>query len=265
MITLSSDFGSPYPAAMKGVILEMTDTRLVDVAHDLPRQDTRAGAFWLCQVLPYFPPAVHLAVVDPGVGSERDALVVRAGEHALVGPDNGVLVPVAAELAGDDGFEVFRIREGDGSPEDPLAWPPTVGSSTFHGRDIFAPAAAKVHDLGVDAFDDDEAFEPIEEYEAVELPEPTISDEAATGTVLAVDEFGNVVTNIPGEQIEDQFDTYVEVGAVAAPVRRSHAEVDAGQRLVTIGSHGNVELAVNRGRGDRSFGISVGDRVRLSW
>ena len=129
MITLSSDFGSPYPAAMKGVILEMTDTRLVDVAHDLPRQDTRAGAFWLRQVLPYFPPAVHLAVVDPGVGSERDALVVRAGEHALVGPDNGVLVPVAAELAGDDGFEVFRIREGDGSPEDPLVWPPDSGGA----------------------------------------------------------------------------------------------------------------------------------------
>ena len=227
-------------------------------------------------MLPYFPPAVHLAVVDPGVGSERDALVVRAGGHALVGPDNGVLVPVAEHLASDDSedshdgherdeFEVFRIREGDGDPDDPLAWPPTAGSSTFHGRDIFAPAAAKVHELGIDAFDDDEAFEPIEEYETLELPEPTITDDAATGTVLAVDEFGNVVTNIPGEHIEDQFGTYVEVGAVAAPVRRSHAEVDAGQRLVTIGSHGNVELAVNKGRGDRSFGISVGDRVKLSW
>jgi len=265
MITLSSDFGSPYPGAMKGVILRMTDTRLVDIAHDLPRQDARAGAFWLREILPSFPPAVHLAVVDPGSGADRDALVIRAGGHALVGPDNGVLVPVAEALAGGDGVEAFRIREGDGDTDDPAAWPPAPSRTSFHGRDVFAPAAARVEQIGIDAIGDDEWFEPIEAYETVELPEPTVQDDSVTGTVLAVDEFGNVITNIPAEHIEGQFGSHVEAGAVAAPVRRSYAEVDPGQRLVTIGSHGNVELAVNQGRGDRSFGIGVGDRVRLSW
>ena len=96
MITLSSDFGAPYPAAMKGVIARACDARLVDVSHEFPRQDVSTAAFWLTQTLPYFPPAVHCVVVDPGVGTDRDALVVRAGEHALVGPDNGVLLPAAS-------------------------------------------------------------------------------------------------------------------------------------------------------------------------
>ena len=99
MITLTSDFGSPYPAAMKGVLCTDTDARLVDIAHDFPRQDVRTTAFWLREVLPYFPPATHLVVVDPGVGTDRAALVIRAGEHVLVGPDNGVLAPVARRLA----------------------------------------------------------------------------------------------------------------------------------------------------------------------
>jgi S-adenosylmethionine hydrolase len=265
MITLSSDFGSPYPGAMKGAILQMTDTRLVDIAHDLPRQDPLAGAFWLREILPSFPPAVHLAVVDIGVSTDRDAVVVRAGGHALVGPDNGVLVPVAEALAGEDSFDVFRVREGDSDTEDPAAWLQTPETVTFQGRDLFAPAAARVEQVGADGIVDDEGFEPIEEYEAVELPTPTVQEDGATGTVLAVDASGNVITNIPGEHVEERFGSHVEAGAVAAPVRRSYAEVDPGQRLVTIGSHGNVELAVNQGRGDRSFGVGVGDRIRLSW
>jgi len=265
MITLSSDFGSPYPAAMKGVLLQMTETRLVDVAHDLPRQDARAGAFWLREVLPYFPPAVHLVVVDPGVGTGREPIVIRAGGHALVGPDNSVLTPVAETLAGGDGFEVFRIVQGEGDADDPAAWPPGAASSTFHGRDILAPAAATVQELGVDTLEEDGAFEPIEEYETMELPAATVQEDGATGTVLAVDQSGNIITNIPGDAIESEFGSHVEAGAVVAPVRRSYAEVEPGQRLVTIGSHGNVELAVNKGRGDRSFGIGVGDSVRLSW
>jgi len=265
MITLSSDFGSPYPAAMKGVILQMTEARLIDVAHDLPRQDPTPCGFWLREILPYFPPSVHLAVIDPGVGTDREAIVVRAGEHALVGPNNGVLSPAASVLAGDEEPEAFRICEGEGDGEDPLAWPPTAASSTFHGRDVFAPAAAKVHEIGIDSIEDGAGFEPVEQYETLDFPEPTIDDRGATGVVLAVDQFGNVITNIPGEQIRDQFGSHVEAGAVAAPARRSYAEVDPGQRLVTIGSHGNAELAVNQGRGDRSFGVGVGDRVRLSW
>src|SRR6056297_3026681 len=106
MITLASDFGTPYPAAMKGVMLSRTDAQLVDIAHDLPRQDPRAAAFWLRETIPWFPPAVHLAVVDPGVGTDRRAVAIRVGDHAIVAPDNGLARPV-----------VRRLRErGDNEP-----------------------------------------------------------------------------------------------------------------------------------------------------
>lgn len=146
MITLSSDFGTPYPAAMKGVILERTDARLVDIAHDFPRHDVRAAGFWLRFVLPEFPPAVHCAVVDPGVGTDRKVIVIRAGGHALVGPDNGSLLPPARALAGQkpstdpDSTSAIDVFEYDVTDPD---------SATFHGRDVFAPLAARVHERGI--------------------------------------------------------------------------------------------------------------------
>ncbi|EMA20486.1 SAM hydrolase/SAM-dependent halogenase family protein [Haloarcula marismortui] len=257
MITLSSDFGSPYPAAMKGVICQATDARIEDIAHDFPRQDVRAAAFWLTQTLPYFPPAVHCVVVDPGVGTDRDAIVVRAGDHALVGPDNGVLLPVARELAetendAPDAFEVFTWAYDD------------PASTTFHGRDVFAPAAAAVHNTGVDTVETLSEIDPTEDYADLRFPAATVDGDGATGEVLVVDDFGNAVTNIPGEVLAGQFGGTVAVGDTVAPVRRAYAAVDKSQRLVTVGSHGNVELAVNRGRGDEAFGVSTGDTVTIS-
>jgi len=268
MITLSSDFGAPYPAAMKGVLASRTDARLIDVSHDFPRQDVRATAFWLREVLPSFPPAVHLAVVDPGVGTDRAALAIRAGEHVLVGPDNGVLVPAARALADGsdesdelDGIEVFEYGYDD--PE----------SVTFHGRDVFAPAAATVHEMGRSGFEatvhetgrsgfeTGDRFEPVEKYENLAFPEPTIRDDGIDGEVLVVDGFGNAITNVPGEVLIDRFGEAVTVNGVWAPARRTYDEVDADNRLVTVGSHGNVELAVNRGRGDERFSVSSGSRV----
>ena len=251
MITLSSDFGTPYPAAMKGVVLQSSDARLVDVAHDFPRQDVRAAAFWLREVLPYFPPAVHLAVVDPGVGTDRAAVVVRAGKHAIVAPDNGVAMPAARRI--DEDVEVFEI-----AVEDPA-------SSTFHGRDVFAPAAADVHERGVDAFHQYPEYERTDDYEAVSFPDPDLADGDVLGEVLVVDGFGNAITNVPGKVLDGRFGGDVRVNGEPAPVARSYAHVDAGQRLVTVGSHGNVELAVNRGRGDDAFAVRAGDEVALSW
>ncbi|NIB98686.1 SAM-dependent chlorinase/fluorinase [Halobacterium sp. R2-5] len=250
MITLSSDFGSPYPAAMKGVVLQSTDAQLVDVAHDFPRQDVRASAFWLREVLPYFPPAVHLAVVDPGVGTDRKAVVVRAGQHALVAPDNGVAIPAARRLAED--VEVFEILVED--PE----------SSTFHGRDVFAPAAADVHERGVEAFADYPDYERVDDYETVEFPEPDLAGDVLHGEVLVVDGFGNAITNLPGRLAADRAGESVEVNGDRVPVERTYAAAEAGERVVTVGSHGNVELAVNRGRGDDAFGVDPGSPVELS-
>ncbi len=272
MLTLSSDFGSPYPAAMKGVISGLTDARLIDVAHDLPRQGVRASAFWLDQVLPYFPPAVHLAVVDPGVGTDRAAVLVVAGDHALVGPDNGVLLPAARTLANGADLEVYEIPYGEDAvhgferPHDTAGiWPNGPASSTFHGRDVFAPAAALVHEAGTTDAPDALDLQPTDDYESISFPDPTIEEDGAIGEALAVDGFGNVITNVPGDVLRPQFGSHVKVNGIWASARPTYAAVEAGHRVVTIGSHGNVELAVNQGRGAETFGVSTGGRIRLTW
>ena len=273
MITLSSDFGTPYPAAMKGVIVQRTDARLVDVAHEFPRQDVRTASFWLREVLPYFPPATHLVVIDPGVGTDRDALVVRAGEHTLVGPDNGVLLPAARRLAGDtDRLETYVIDEDGLGPVEPTTptrsgsdtrgpHSPRSRSNTFHGRDVFAPAAAAVHDAGVTSLESLAWLEPTTPAVDLELPSPTLEDERAVGEVLVVDDFGNVITNVPGSILDDL--KQVRANDEPVPVGETFAAVPAGERLATVGSHGYVELDVNQGRGDEAFGLEPGDRVVL--
>jgi S-adenosylmethionine hydrolase len=252
MITLASDFGTPYPAAMKGVILQESDARLVDVSHDLSRGRIGESAFWLRETLPTFPPATHLAVVDPGVGTDRGVLVGRANDHTFVGPDNGLLVPAARRIAGDDSVDWFHADPGD--PD----------SSTFHGRDVFAPLAADVHDVveqyGVHALD---GYDPLMPAEPVDLrlPEATVEAGDASGEVLAVDDFGNVVTNVPGEFVEDR--EAVTVNGDRVPVVSTFASVEPEAPLVTVGSHGYVECDVNGGRGEKWFGLAVGDAVRI--
>jgi hypothetical protein len=259
MITLSSDFGSPYPAAMRGVILSHDpEVGLVDVAHDLPRQDVRAAAFWTRFVLPEFPPATHLLVVDPGVGTDRAAVVVRAGQHAIVAPDNGVALPAARALAAENGeVEVF-----DYDYDDPA-------SNTFHGRDVFAPAAAAVHEVGVSNVERLDPVARADDYVDLTLPEATVEGTAgeageaavARGEVLVVDDFGNAITNVPGSFLDGA--EQVRVNGREAPVGDSFASVAVGERLVTVGSHAFVECDVNQGRGDEAFGLAAGDEVRI--
>ncbi|SER61188.1 SAM hydrolase/SAM-dependent halogenase family protein [Natrinema salaciae] len=271
MITLASDFGTPYPAAMKGVVLQRTDARLVDVAHDFPRQDVRTAAFWLREVLPYFPPATHLVVVDPGVGTDRAAVVVRAGDHALVGPDNGVLLPAARRLAAPDAdrLETYVIDERAVGPVEPTGPDPAADASarrptqsnTFHGRDVFAPAAAAVHETDTDALGSLEWLESTAMDVDLELPAPTVEEQRAAGEVLVVDGFGNAITNVPGSYLDGR--ERVLVNGDLVPVGETFAAVPVGERLATVGSHGYVELDVNRGRGDEAFGLEPGDGVVL--
>lgn len=258
MITLTSDFGEPYPAAMKGVLLSRTDARLVDVAHNLPRQEPRIAAFWLRETLPWFPPAVHLAVIDPGVGTDRRALAVRAGDSVLVGPDNGVLMPPARGLGYPDP-EAFAIDP------DHEEFPATGGEGrTFDGRDVFAPAAAAVHEAGVEEVGGIEWLSETDP-EDLRFPEPDLGGRKASGEVLVTDRFGNAITNIPGSVLEGRFGEEVAVNGTAVPAERSYAGVEPGYRLVTVGSHGNVELATNAGRGDEAFGVGVGSTVSISF
>ena len=258
MITLSSDFGSPYPAAMRGVLLSRDpETTLVDVAHDLPRQDVRAAAFWTRFVLPEFPPAVHLLVVDPGVGTDRDALVIRAGDHALVAPDNGVALPPARALAAGAGDDPNDVEVFTYAYDEPA-------SNTFHGRDVFAPAAAAVHEVGVGQVETLDRVSPTTEYVDLWLQEATITEGVARGEVLVVDDFGNAITNIEGEFLDGLDDgDEVWVNGESVPFGTSFASVEEGERLVTVGSHAFAECDVNRGRGDEAFGLSVGDEVLM--
>ena len=252
MITLSSDFGSPYPAAMRGVIASRTDARLEDIAHDFPRQDVRAAAFWLREVVPYFPSATHCVVVDPGVGTDRAAVVVDAGSHRFVAPDNGVVVPVARRLVeSDDDIAVWEYEYDDDE----------TASNTFHGRDVFAPAAAVVHDA--DAVGDIDRCVRTDDWVDLRFPDPDVRESGATGEVLVIDDFGNAVTNLPGSVLTDL--TEVAVDGESVPVRDAYAELAPGDRIVTVGSHGNVELAVTQGRGDEAFGVDPGDAVVLGW
>jgi hypothetical protein len=245
---------------MRGVLLSHDPgARLVDVAHDLPRQDVRAAAFWTRFVLPEFPPAVHLLVVDPGVGTDRAAVIVRAGGHAVVAPDNGVALPAARALvggdgdatAGGDGIEVF-----DYAYDDPA-------SNTFHGRDVFAPAAAAVHDVGVPNVEQLDTVSRTDGYVDLTLPEATVegtgAEAVARGEVLVVDDFGNAITNVPGEFLDGA--ERVRVNDREAPVGDSFASVAVGERLVTVGSHAFVECDVNQGRGDEAFGLAAGEEV----
>lgn len=240
---------------MKGVVLRRTDAQLVDVAHDFPRQDVRSAAFWLREVLPWFPPAVHLVVVDPGVGTERAALAIRAGDHAFVGPDNGVLLPAARETAAelDASIEVFEVEYD--SP----------ASNTFHGRDVFAPVAADVHDADIENLETLDSVVPTDTYRDLTFPAPDVRPEGVVGEVLVVDGFGNVVTNVPGGTITHRYGEEIGVDGETVPVERSYARVGGGERVVTVGSHGNVELSVNRGRGDEAFGLGPGDQFELVW
>jgi S-adenosylmethionine hydrolase len=226
-----------------------------DIAHDFRRQDPRAAAFWLRFVLPEYPPAVHCVVIDPGVGTDRAALVVRAGDHALVGPDNGVLIPPARALATE--FDVFEIEVSD--PE----------SATFHGRDVFAPTAADVHDAGVESLETLDALSPVEEYESLSFPEPELSAGRAAGKILVVDDFGNAITNVPESFLDGRTGEQVAVSTAGtetvAPVTETFASVEPGEPLVTVGSHGYVECDVNQGRGAEAFGAGAGAEVVLSF
>ena len=186
LITLLTDFGTrdAYVGSLKGVILSLNpEVRLVDLSHEVDPQDIRAGAFMLAEAAAYFPPGtIHLAVVDPGVGSRRRALAARCRGHYWVGPDNGL-------------FHLIFNRAPDlamVSLENPAYFRPRV-SATFHGRDIFAPVAAHLS-LGVDLDD----FGPrVTDPVSLAFPEPEFGPETIQGEIISVDRFGNLISNIP--------------------------------------------------------------------
>ncbi|HYA32914.1 MAG TPA: S-adenosyl-l-methionine hydroxide adenosyltransferase family protein [Candidatus Bathyarchaeia archaeon] len=246
IVTLISDFGTFYPAVMKAVILRIApETIVIDITHAISSQNVREGAFILRETVKYFPEGTtHVAVVDPTVGTSRQALVIGAGGQYLVGPDNGLLIPAAREL-GD--FEVMRIKA-------------PARSSTFHGRDIFAPMGAHIS-LGRLP-----NLEPAVTFADLELQDPQASERSIVGTVLYVDRFGNCVTNISGELLVQRSgygSRHVLNGAVSALFVRTYDEVERGDLLMTVGSFDFVELSVNQGNAAAQLNLKLGDKVRL--
>jgi S-adenosylmethionine hydrolase len=241
IITLLTDFGTAdgYVAEMKGVLLSRApDAMLVDVTHEIPPQDVEAGRLTLARVWRRFPPkTVHLVVIDPGVGSARAALAIESDARFLVGPDNGVLSPALLV----HGARAVILET------------PPAASASFHGRDVFAPAAAALasgtplQSLGA----------PAPAPHIRRTPEPRrLDDGALAGEVISVDRFGNAITNLVGLR-----SGVVEVGTTVLAVRRTYADVPSGEPLAIVGSSGLIEVAVRDGNGARRFGLTRGSRV----
>jgi S-adenosylmethionine hydrolase len=251
-IALLTDFGSGsvYVGQVHATLARLVpEARVLDLAHDCPAGHVEAGAYLLESSLPYLPDdAVVVAVVDPGVGSARSILAVEQGGRAFVAPDNGLLAPV---LAGAAVHRLDAARLGVGTP-----------SATFHGRDLMAPAAARlargrpVASLGPPA-------EPLRPALGA-----TATPDVVEGAVLLVDPFGNLVTNVRPEDLERLCAPLDWLRVTAGPLvltglRRTFADVAEGSALAYLGSGGRLEVAVNRGRASDRFGLGVGAPVRV--
>lgn len=258
IITLLTDFGlqDGYVAAMKGVILGICpDTCLVDVTHMVPPQDIRFAAFTLSTMYADFPDrTIHLAVVDPGVGTERRALAVRTARHILVGPDNGLFSLV---LQRETGWKARVLA-------DARWWRPVV-SRTFHGRDIFAPVAA--HLAAGRPFEDvGPPCEPV----AVSWGMVETDKDGLRGEVLAVDRFGNVITNITVEHLRrvdvlgDRVRWCVQTGRTSIETWvETYGEAAPGAAVVLVGSGGYMEIAVCQGNAAEMLGVKPGSAVKV--
>jgi S-adenosylmethionine hydrolase len=243
IVTLLTDFGTAdgYVGEMKGVLAASApEAAIVDVAHDLAPHDVEAGRLALARYWRRFPAGtVHVVVVDPGVGGERAALAVESEGRFLVGPDNGVLSPALLH----PGARVVAL---------PV---PTTASPTFHGRDVFAPAAAQLaQGIGVDEIGRAHA-NPI----VRRTPEATRrADGTIAGVVIAVDRFGNLVTNLVARR-----GGAIELDGHTIPLRRTYSDVSHGESVALVGSSGLVEIAVRDGRASEVLGASRGAGVIL--
>ncbi|MDQ3996586.1 MAG: SAM-dependent chlorinase/fluorinase [Gemmatimonadota bacterium] len=243
IITLLTDFGTAdgYVAEMKGVILTRApEAELVDVTHDVQPQDIEGGRLAVARYWRRFPAGtVHVAVVDPNVGSARAALAVESDGRFLVGPDNGVLSPAL-------------LVTGARAVTLPI---PSRAAPTFHGRDVFAPAAA---DLALGATLD-AIGSPALEFVVRRTPEPRrLADGSVEGQVITIDRFGNAVTNLLGLRARS-----IEVNGTLLPLRRSYAEVPEGEPVALVGSTGLIEIAVRDGSGATAMGLERGSVVVL--
>ena len=247
IVTLTSDFGlaDGYVASMKAVILtECPGARLVDVTHEIPPGDVLRGALILEATVPYFPAGtVHLAVVDPGVGSSRKGIALGSGGHYFVGPDNGLFTP---------------FLDAPGAAAYVLPEPGPDVSATFHGRDVFAPAAARL----AGGADIASLGEPLENRVRLDWPTAEVTSKEVRGEVIYIDRFGNCVTSIRADDLETGVGYIVTAaGRDVGPLRKYYAEVPPGEPLALINSMACLEIAVNGGNAAEVLEVALRDGV----
>ena len=260
IITLLSDFGlkDPYVAEMKAVILSIhLQARIVDITHEIEKFNIRTGAFVLASATPYFPAGtIHVAVVDPGVGTKRHPIIVETKRSYYVGPDNGLLM-LAAQKEGIR--HVYHVNN-------PQYMLPRV-SRTFHGRDIFAPVAAHLARGNPPS-----KFGPeIHDYALPEFAKPHVRKGELLGEVLHIDDFGNVVSNISAEDLEKlniregcSLRVKLDGKTLTLKLCSAYGEVPAETPLAIIGSCDFLELSINQGSASRAFKVKIGDPVHVS-
>jgi len=258
IITLTTDFGtgSPYVAAMKGVILSINPAAtIIDISHAVPAQDVARGALVLEDTTPWFPEGtIHVAVVDPGVGTARSILYARIGSQQYIAPDNGLLSRLSARWQPST---VLRLTEK-------THWLPTV-SHTFHGRDIMAPVAARLS-LGLDP----RLLGPAAgQLDQLDLPLPRVVDDKVRGEVISIDSFGNLITNIAFDLLAGKPNdsrACVVCGIYETfGIYHTYGEQAAGMLVALIGSAGRLELAIVGDNAAARMGVSVGTPVVVAW
>jgi len=244
-ITLLTDFGDFYPGVMKGVILKIfPNANIIDITHSIEPQNIMQGAFLLLNSYSFFPPAIHVAVVDPGVGSERKALIVECSDHIFIGPDNGILYP-ACENAGIE--RIWGIREDIASRFSGQL------SRTFHGRDVFAPAAAFAAMGKIE-----EIAEPESEMKKIDLFDYRIEGDTVVCRIIFIDRFGNAVTNLRREVVEELNAKGFYINGVKFPLVERYSDVEVDMPLSIIGSFETLELSVRNGDASKRFGLKSG-------
>ncbi len=248
VITITTDFGhkGPFAAVMKGVILSRyPDAKIVDLAHDIPAQWPPEAGFWVARSYRWFPPGtVHLAIVDPGVGTERDILVVETDGHVFMAPDNGLL----AQLI--DSAVAARVGKLDMLRLD-LPQP----SATFHGRDIFAPVAA---DLAAGKRTVDEIATPASDWTPGWIDEPEVSKARVAGVVVTVDTFGNLISNIDESLVAAFTEPVAEIAGHRIPMKTTYGNARPGDYLALVNSFGVVEVARAEGSAAEGLGSARG-------
>jgi S-adenosyl-L-methionine hydrolase (adenosine-forming) len=261
-ITFTSDYGleDHFVGVCHGVMARVAPgARVLDVSHAVAAQDVRQGAVVLAQAVPYLPRAVHLAVVDPGVGTGRGMVAVEAGGQALVGPDNGLLLWAAEALGGVDRVHALQ------NP----AFRLTPVSRTFHGRDVFAPAAAHLA-AGVDPAELGPGLDP-DGLVRLERPAARPGAGRVAGGVVAVDHFGNLALDLRRQDLEkagmavgDPVEVRAGGHAHRVTVGETFASVPAGELVLHEDSFGSLAVAVNRGRAADRLGAGAGDPVEVA-